>query len=257
MRRLAATDRRAAPPQPRPDQVNADRLVDVVDLVNWVYGDQRAHEVDGRGIGLHEGERATEIARRKNVPAVSVARIAADSSVRTAAQAELGCKVDKVGYDMGELHPVAEAVDSMVARLLAVDLIVRHAQKKEIPAGADFEIKLEPDWKDLPRYDMQACGPCCNHTVRMMPRHGTFKITYDRNKHPLFCPLIFDHEPEFLGQLRRDYMAWHDGLSMLVVYCCDYRDRLGGLVVTGPSLLRQPWLGKSAYKGVTGAVKSK
>jgi hypothetical protein len=202
-------------------QVNADRLVDVVELVNWVYAEQRAHLVDGHGIGLHEGERAAAGLRH---------------NVRSAhAQFErilqLGCRIDRHGHDAGDLHPVAEAVNELVGSMLSARaMIINFASRGSIPDGFDFEMKLGPSWKVEAKYDAQGT-----------PRPGSFHMAYDKNKHPAYCLLAYDHGPDYQRELRAEYVSWHDALSELVVLCCKHRARLGGLMVTGPKLLRGPW----------------
>lgn len=225
----------------------SDREVDVVDLVTWVYREQRAHIVDGRGIGLHEGERAAEGLGHT---------IAADSIARVVANGVLGCQVDKLGYDMGELHPVAEAVHGIVARLqtsglAAGFLVIQHAQKGEIPTGATLEPRLQPDWKSKgPQWQwVTVRRETDGETVTLRwPAERSFKMAYDdsRERMPICCLLAEDFGPDYIASERRDYVAWHDALTRLV-NICDALTRndpmaLGGLLVTGPTLAREPWL---------------
>lgn len=226
---------------------DADRAVDVLDLVTWVYREQRAHIVDGRGIGLHEGERAA---------AGLGHTIQGDSIARIVTNGVLGCQVDKLGYDMGELHPVAETVHGLLLRLhrgarAAGNLVVEHALRGEIPAGATLEPQLQPAWKaNGPRWQwVNVRRETDGATVGIRwPAERSFKMVYDdsRERMPLYCPLDEDFGPDYVAAERRDYVAWHDALTLLVVECAALVKAaplaLGGLVVTGPTLAREPWL---------------
>lgn len=248
LQRLARVRRdagRSAPKNAGRVAVNADRLVDVVELVSWVYAEQRAHIVDGRGIGLHEGEMIAE-------GVLDARRAGGGSGYGRFHEIQLlGCKIDRVGYDMGDLHPVAEAVNAMIGKIGGGGLIVRFAAKRDIPPGASFDIRLAPRWKSEPRWQLGPCAGCGQQ--HQLPMQGTF-VVWTRNKRPVYCPLDFDYEPEYLAQLRQEYIAWHDALSELVVRCCYNREKIGGLVVTGPKLLREPWRQGRTYKGVKGSI---
>jgi hypothetical protein len=205
--------------------------VDVVELVNWVYADQRAHILDGRGIGLHEGER---IAARV-MPADRAG--SGSSQAQFEAIMQLGVRVDKTGYDVGDLHPVAEVINSLVTAMPGGRLIIEFGRRRAIPEGGSFEVALGPSWKVEPRYDMVTCGA----TLLSLPRQGAFDVVYDGNKHPIYCPLELEHGPDYLAALRAEYVAWHDSLTSLVDTCRQQRDRIGGLIVSGPKLAREPW----------------
>lgn len=195
--------------------------VDVVELVNWVYAEQRAHLVDGHGVGLHDAERAVAGLRHG-------VRSAHGQFERIL---QLGCRIDRQGHDAGDLHPVAEAVNELVGSMLSAKaLIIYFASRGAVPEGLDFEIRLGPSWKAEPRFDFQGT-----------PRPGSFHVSYDKNKHPIWCPLAYDHGPEYQQKLRAEYVSWHDALEELVAICCQNRTRLGGLVVSGPTLPREPW----------------
>lgn len=238
---------RAKSKQPGP---LADRMVDVVELVNWVYAVQKAHIVDGRGVGLHENEMIAE--------GLLPARDAGSGSTFAAFEAiqRLGVRIERQGYNMGELHPVAEIVHDLVTGMVSEDgtLIVRYAAKAAIPRGATFDVKLGPVWKGDPRYMHQACGDCCKGELRALPAPGSFRIMVDSGKRPVFCPLEFDHGSDFLAKLRAEYIGWHDALTLLVEGCRVRRDRLGGLIVTGPKLQREPWLGAGGHSRVKAAL---
>lgn len=231
-----------------------EREVDVLDLVHWVYRDQKAHIVDGRGIGLHEGEK---VAAR----VISAAQAGGGSVLRGVAEiGNLGCVVQRQGYDMGELHPVAETVHGIVAWLqrtgrAAGRLVVEHAQKGEIPSGATLEPKLQPSWKSSgPRWHWVKVRRETDgaEVALRWPAERSFRMAYDdsRERMPLYCPLEEDFGPDYVAAERRDYVAWHDALRLLVAECDaltrDLPLQLGGLVVTGPVLAREPWLDKSA-----------
>ena len=205
--------------------------VDVVELVNWVYADQRAHILDGRGVGLHEGEKIA-------AHVMHAARAGSGSSqAQFEAIMQLGVRVDKSGYDVGDLHPVAEVVNSLVNAMPGGRLIIEFARHRAIPEGGSFETELGPSWKVEPRYDMVSFGA----ELVALPRQGAFNVVYDRNKHPLYCPLELDHGPDYVAAMRAEYVAWHGALTGLVVECREHRDRIGGLIVSGPKLAREPW----------------
>lgn len=238
LQRLAEAARATAS-RPAPGTPHAGSFglpVDVVELVNWVYADQRAHEVDGRGIGLHEGERVAEGLLRTEEAG------GGNPFIKFAEVMILGVRVDRQGYDIGDLHPVAEAVNELVMAmpLPAAKLIVHFAERREVPSGARFDIKLGPSWKVEPRYDIGQCSACGQ--FHALPKSSAFYVVYDRNRNAQYCPLEFDYGPDFMAKLRAEYVAWHDALAELVGYCDRDRKRLGGLVVTGPSLQRTPWL---------------
>ena len=53
--------------------------------------------------------------------------------------------------------------------------------------------------------------------------------------------MAFDHEPDYIAELRADYVAWHDALTALVGACASARHRLGGIIVMPTTLERMPW----------------
>jgi hypothetical protein len=209
-----------------------DPRVDVVELVNWVYSEQLAHLAAGRGSDyrwlLGNG-------------------LSGDGVARIAELNLLGVRVDQSSGDAGELHPVAETVHYLVGLQIKsmqspAWLIPEFGKRKAVPPGFDLEISLGPTWKAAgPRYELDANG-------RMVPKAGTFKIEHDGSswKIPVCCPLEFDHGPDFQAELRREYEHWHDALRRLVI-ACNGRQDLGRLIVTGPSLPREPWLDRGAF----------
>jgi hypothetical protein len=217
-----------------------DPRVDVLELVNWVYSEQRANRVSGQG--LHAAEAVVAGLRRGSVSQAST--IAALIEVN-----RLGCRVDHVGYDAGDLHPVAEALHLMVAQIQSSGeapawLLVRYGEHAALPDGHDLEINLGPTWKGEPRYEVRACSACgADHA---MPMAGKFKVVNDGTKWaiPVFCPLEWDHGPEYQAAERREYDHWWQALQALAMRCA--RADLDGLIVTGPAISREPWLCRDA-----------
>lgn len=191
-----------------------DPRVDVLELVNWVYSEQQAHHEAGRGVFGPGGS--------------------VDSVVRLSSFSVLGVSVDRLGYNMGELHPVAEVVHGIVCGLqreVPTKLIQHYAASASVPPGYDLEVELGPVWKGEPKYDM-----------RGLPRPGSFKVEHDGSnaKVPVCCPLDYSHGANYQAELRREYEHWHLALRHLVIACGKSRE-LGRLVVTGPTIAREPW----------------
>jgi hypothetical protein len=213
-----------------------DPRVDVLDLVNWVYSEQRANQVSGQG--LYAAEAVVAGLRRGSASQAST--IAALIEVN-----RLGCRVDRVGYGSGDLHPVAEALHLKVAQIQSSGeapawLLVRYGEHAALPDGHDLEINLGPTWKGEPRYEVRACSACgADHA---MPMAGKFKVVNDGTKWaiPVFCPLEWDHGLEYQAAERREYDHWWQALQALAMRCA--RADLDGLIVTGPAIAREPWL---------------
>jgi hypothetical protein len=193
--------------------------VDVLELVNWVYSKQRAHEVAGRG-GVRLG----------------YGSVSADGIARIGELSRLGCRVDVSVGDGGELHPVAETLHYLAGQIQARHqapawLLWHYGAQNGFPPAYDLELELGPQWRGEPRYE--ASG---------RPKQGAFKVVHDGSsaKVALYCPLDFSHGAEYQAELRREYEHWHLALRCLVEACA--KADLGRLVVTGPAISREPWI---------------
>jgi hypothetical protein len=214
--RLARIERGLEPPQ-----------VDVLDLVNWVYSEQRAHQATSRGaVRLGYGS------------------VSADGIARIAELNRLGCRVDVSSGDTGELHPIAETLHYLASQIQARHqapawLLWHYGAQKATPPGYDLDLELGPTWKGEPRYEVGRCGGCGKEHA--MPRHKFFKVVNDGStlKVPLYCPLEWSHGADYQAELRREYEHWHLALRCLVELCA--KADLGRLVVTGPAIAREPW----------------
>jgi hypothetical protein len=204
--------------------------VDVLELVNWVYSEQRAHQAEHRGSDLR---------------LLLGSGISADGVARIAELNILGCRVDVSGSDAGELHPVAETVHFLAGQIQARHqapawLLAHYGAQKALPPGYDLDLDLGPTWKGEPRYELGRCTGCGKeHT---MPRQKAFQVVHDGSnaKVPLYCPLEWSHGADYQAELRREYEHWHLALRCLVEACA--KADLGRLVVTGPAIAREPWL---------------
>lgn len=205
-----------------------DPRVDVLELVNWVYSEQRAHQAESRGLV------------RLGYGAVS-----ADGIARIAELNALGCRVDVSTPDSGELHPVAETIHHLVVQEIKsiqspAWLIPHYGAHAAVPPGYDFDAMLEPVWKNGPRWQVVDGD-------KTVPMAGAFRVVHDGSnaKVPLFCPLELSHGPDYQAGLMREYEHWHLALRRLARACAGCA-ALGRLQVTGPQIAREPWLDRGA-----------
>jgi hypothetical protein len=204
--------------------------MDVVDVMVWVFRDQEAHVVDGRGIGLFEGERAMG---GKAIAGRSMTAVVGEI-------ATVGCMIDRDGYDLGQLHPMAEAVFEIVDEMPNPyrGLLVKFGKLGALPDGYDADWRLGPKWKYDPDHPTRA-----RHDSGGDINPKAIEYLYDANRHAIACALEPDHPPYFIEALRDEYRTWHDGLCAVVRRCSapSQRKRLERLVVTGPTLPSDPW----------------
>jgi hypothetical protein len=100
-----------------------------------------------------------------------------------------------------------------------------------LPPGYYLELELGLQWKGEPRYE--ASG---------RPKQGAFKVVHDGSNAKVapYCPLEWSHGADYQAEMRREYEHWHLALRCLVEACA--RVDLGRLVVTGPAISREPWI---------------
>lgn len=203
------------------------RTIDVVDLLVWVYRDQKAHLVDGRGIGLYAGERAADhgVVSETTMTAVvgEVGRI--------------GCMIDRIGRDPGHLHPAAEVVNEIVAGLgkPVTALLVTYGRRAEYPPAFDLTVELRPAWKRRPEFDQYG-----------MPKKGSVRMILDGNDNVIGCRLEQVPSGDMVEDLQADYRWWHQGLVAVAGQCRRQQQRLGRLFVTGPTVPAEPWITRDA-----------
>lgn len=218
------------------------RCMDVVDLLVWVYRDQKADRVDGRGIGLFEGERVADAADRGRVALPGAGR------TMTAVVGEIatvGCRIDRIGYDTGQLHPIAERVNELVERIgaPASGLLVHYGRRAEYPPAYDLRVELTPAWRGRPKY-RQDGKPDERHVLRI----------YDKTRNAIGCRLELRPQNSMIGDLQQDYRLWYGGLLAVVDRWRQLADRAGRLFVTGPIVPAEPWLRTAPPAGSSGHV---
>src|SRR5260221_12579907 len=98
------------------------REIDIEAFLVWVFRDQKAHVIEGRGVGLFAAEAAAGGIRRQAT--------SADGCANVERLALLGCSIDGGGMSNGlDLHPDAERAYAVVNRLSDYGhLLVRYAR---------------------------------------------------------------------------------------------------------------------------------
>lgn len=172
----------------------AAAAIAVEDLLIWTYQRQRAHVVDGAGIGLHELER--------RAAGIAVYRRSADGCAAIAEGAALGARIDGGAPDAGALHPDAEAVHQAVSRLAARAVLIQFGLTGAAPDAMRGVVpRVEPVWRNAERRK-----PAMIH---------------DANRHGLACLIRIVPDWSTIECARQAYRTWHDGLVALAA-------RLGG-----------------------------
>jgi hypothetical protein len=200
--------------------------IDIEQFLVWVFRDQCAHVIEGRGVGLFAAEAAAGGIRRQAT--------SADGCANVERLALLGCSIDGGGMANGlDLHPDAERAYAVVNRLSEYGhLLVRYARIAERPEWGDtLPPKCEPAWKEVgPRYD--ASG---------MPARGSYRTIYGNNRHALWCPIIWINDPRFVGAVRAEYARWFAALEVTAEYFAAHPGELAAHTITGPSAPARPW----------------
>lgn len=200
--------------------------IDVENLLEWAYRRQKVDIVIDRGIGLSHAEaKAAGITRyQTSADWAAIDRYAA-----------LGCFVDQIGYDTGQVHPDAEALHEVVRRMgdPVRLLLIRHAKGGTRPEwGEGADIRYEPVWKGQPRYD-----------IRGRPAKGSYRLIYGDGHHPNGCYVRPRQHLPYIEAQRDDYRAWHHGLLALVEHFA--RHPLARHAVLPPAAPAEPWLTQS------------
>lgn len=186
-------------------EVTVRQVMDIERLVVWTYQQQAADRVVARQGGRYYpssgGDSAAAVARRMSI----------------------GVAVDCAGsaaYDAGHLHPDADLVHAHVVGFpsLVAGMIIRHGR-----AGT------RPDWEE--------------EGVQLRPilrGNGKPKIVYHdtAGRQPAYCPVVADPCHEHVDFVRRQYVAWWDGLKELAA---GLDGLLSDHVVTPPATPRCPW----------------
>jgi hypothetical protein len=206
-------------------QQRAKRPIEIQDLVVWVIRDQKAHRIDGAGIGLFEGELAAEGRR--------VYRRSADGVAATMDNIGIGGRIQRIGHDSGELHPDAELVWGLIAKLPDPCRlpVIEAGRTGEPPQGAWLpEPGLVPVWRKGPRFDREG-----------RPAEGSFKMIYDSNRNAISCPLEPEHEPSYIASVREEYRNWRAGLEHVARALIAEPERLRRWSVRPPRFADAPW----------------
>jgi hypothetical protein len=206
------------------------RAVDVEDLLFWTYHRQQAH------VAIPLSDAAVSLRGPRG------ARSGFD---RIAWIERLGCIPDLGTPNPGTLPPDAELVAEYVATMggLCQMLLVRHGRRGDRPDwGGGYPARMEPVW----RLGKQ---PARDH--RGWPLKGRFKMVYDSNRHPLYCPVVAVYGAAWHEELRADYTAWFAGL--LAVLGRFGAETLQRFQVTGPRAPARPWDAAEGDGGVEAA----
>ncbi len=189
----------------------AGLAMDIERLLIWVYQDQQADWIVGRG-GLY------------------IATGGYDSTIAVASRAALGCRIQGGGYARLTIHPDAETVHDHVKDLPSalIGMVIRHAK-----GGT------RPDW-------MPDAQPRPIPIFRKKDRPQMVYWDVKKNK-PAYCVLAYDPEPKHIAFMRGVWLAWWDALDRLAA---DLDGRLERKVLR-PPFDREPWMVRNGVdKGV-------
>ena len=193
------------------------RSIDVERLLWWVYRDQKADIVIGRGDGMM----ATEAA----VDGVVIRGVSGDGVAAVISQAQLGCRVDGGGASADHLHRDAETAHRAVMRLprpIALT-VMQHAR-----AGT------RPDW--LPEARPKA-------EPRMTPR-GKVLVRYDVSdvhRNYGWCVIDWTTSVAQIQAARTEWALWHAALWSLSAELSRPRV-MTRFLPSPPSVPAEPWL---------------
>ncbi len=185
---------------------NYRKVVDIEELLQWVYQDQAADAVVSKVLGS-----LGPAMYRSNLLAIQ-------------RHISLGMKVDCAGAGSmgnGDIHPDAEAVHDAVCSLkpLWIGLLIQYGK-----TGA------RPDW-------LEGEGP---RLVPVLRGNGKPRLEYfdpGTWRKPAYCLLQLDPLPEHIKFVRSVYVEWWDALTQLVEVL-----ELDSHQVSGPKVKREPWL---------------
>lgn len=181
--------------------------IDIEQLLIWVYQDQAAEQVAGKGLYSHSG--------------------GGDAFGAVERYGRLGCFIDCAGsaaVGTGELHPDAEAVYETVG---FDPLIVRHARSGTRPdwmEGAVPHFKPVDGWKE-------------DKADQRVPRRYDYNINAGIGNRPWLCRVRLVNHPDMIAYARRQYLEWWEALAVL-----SGRMELREYNALPPSAAAKPWM---------------
>jgi len=203
-------------------QVTSRKSIDVEYLLEWTYRRQKADVIVERGVGLNRIEAAASGLVRHG------------SSGDWAAidrYGRLGCFIDQIGFDSGQLAPDAETVHQTVDGFgePVRGLLIQHGRRGTRPeCSLRADVRYEPVWKGAPRYDFDG-----------LPARGSYRMVYNESRNPAGCQVRPRRHVTYIAAQRRDYELWHNGLVALADHFVTHPSTR--FVVGRPSAPAAPW----------------
>lgn len=180
-------------------------------LVHWALVDQRAGDIYAGLFGIEAQAMLGDAARQ----------ISGDGCAAVERIGKLGCQVDGGGHVLDCTDPVAEVVAVLIMQLPDDQraLVQDHGRTGEAPGGW----KPPARWLAPMRWEKPEAEAC---------------TAYVRAKQGWHCPLVRMSSVETMGENRRLYTRWWDGLEVLGF---NLSLRPLPFVVRAPSVPREPW----------------
>lgn len=192
-------------------------IIDIENMLIWVYQKQKADVLAGRGVGLLDIEASVAGIRR--------AAISGDGCASVARNEELGVRVDSFGRDRGDLHPDAELVHELVLSYPAFlrGLIIGHAKAGTRP------------------------NPMVGIKPRMEPvrnTRGRLTKIWNSNRNWIGCEVRPVNLQENIDHARNMYIEWRCGINALAQH---FLDDASCLIRYSPKETKAPvapWIGR-------------
>jgi hypothetical protein len=180
-------------------QSSAKKPIDIINLLRWVYQQQKAHVIVDSGAGLYgiEAEWA----------GLEVRGVSGDGVCRVLNNCMLGTSIDGSGKASGALHPDAMTVHLQLKQIIAELKKQKRYDELNKPALVFKHALMDqpPDW-------MRGAKPIIQPMRRT---NGAIAMVWDKNKNPVLCRLITILSAETINFNRSIYSEWVDGLFML------------------------------------------
>lgn len=192
--------------------------IDVEQLCAWAYGVQMVDRFERVGLSVMEAEAA----------GYEVSRMSSDGCGRLMEIEHLGARIDRGSVMVSDdVHPVALAVAAAVNEAEGGRAVRAYAL-----AGTRPSAWVEPDHK-------------VRASVWVKPWEKAQVEYQGPGRAGAYCPVIvlWDEARKEWG--RRQYRAWHEGLSEVAWLLST---RALGFVVTGPAVAAEPWLATTGAK---------
>jgi len=208
----------------------------LAELLIWVYRDQRADIMTGRG--LHVPDPASDEAKLSLEMRTSACGCAALEAISL-----LGSRIKTTGWlQRPSLHPDAERlhdalVDMSLEDWLGAALLFRFAVAGELPDYGDGAQELGPmfDARDRIIQDRYV------ETVELVDCVGRVSLVPLR-----YCPIEAYPSNDWIELSRAEYRQWHKALSRLWDYVQDLR--LSKWRLEGVGAEAEPWLSDKKNK---------